>query len=610
LHLHAACAEGVATPQEALATLTRLDDKIFWLSGAQVEIMRLLTGRWPEFSDEERGALEQRIRRGVPRDLFAADAFEDEEEWTSIWDSEVMKRLTRIAVAGGSLSQESLSLLDEIRARHPKWVPSPGDRDDFKMWYENHSGPQGDLQLLANVADGALVAEAMRLQREEQFEQGDVWRMVCSADPQRALRGLEIEVQAGRWEAEAWRCLFWTAGEKSDFAFQLNLGTLLMTMPDAILRELLPSATSWFQRRRELLTSNPSGGGLFFQLWDKLADLVFITGDTDDSGRAGDLSTRALNEPGGILAWVLLEHIAAGNPKAGDCLGLEHSRRLSRAVGASGQPGLLARVLLARSLAYLDAVDPEWTSANMLPHLSVDDPDGVALWHARSADNIGSARLFNRLKPAMLVAFEGEMLSDHDLEGLMAQLLTVAIGRRRQEAHEYELASAEVKRALSASSPSVRRNASWQFWRLMGEQDGDPLDKVVRWREVIGPLFREVWPLDARFRDDGTSHNLILMALECNDAFDDAVDVIIDFVVPHQQYQLSHLLRLEREHDELLRRYPKSFLRLANALIDPVVHPVPSDLSEFLQACVEADGSVVNESSYIRLYGLRRQYAA
>jgi hypothetical protein len=582
---------------------------MFWLTGAQVEIMRLLTGRWQEFNSDERGVLELRIRQGVPRDLFPVDAFENEEEWTSLCDSDVMRRLTRIASAGGNLSADSLTLLGEIRARHPKWTPNPGDRDDFKAWQESHSGAQGDPTLLANVTESALVAEAMRLQREERFEQADVWRLVCSADPERALRALGLEVQAGRWEAEAWRCLLWTACEKGDPEFQLNLGRHLITMPDSTLTELLPSATAWLQRRHKLLASALPESNFFLELWDRFAGLVFVP-RTGQERCAGDVSTRALNEPPGILTLALLERIAAEQPKRGDKFRPEYSSRLTRAVGVEGEPGLFARVLLCRSLAYLDAIDAEWTSIHMLPHFEMDDPDSPALWHARSHDSVGSAGLFNRLKPAMLHAFGREALSEHDLEGLMAQLLTVAIGRRRQEARDYNLEPSDVKRALSEGSSGVRRNATWQFWRLMGEEDGDPQDRGTRWRELVGPLFREVWPLDAKFRDEGVSHNLVLMALECDSAFEGAVDAIIDFVVPEKQFQLSHALRLEKHHDDLLRRYPKSFLRVANALVDPAVHPVPSDLSEFLDACVEADGSAVNEPAYSRLNGLRRLSAA
>jgi SIR2-like domain len=605
-YLHSLCNEKATAPREAFAGLVRLDDRVFWLTGAQVEIMRLLTQRWQDFTPDEKELIELRVRRGVPRKLFAADAFEDEDEWTSLWDSDVMKRLTRIASVSGSLSPQSQTLLQEIQARHPKWTPNPGDRDDFKVWHESHSGPRGDPALLANVKESALVAEAFSLQREARFEQGDVWRLVCSSDPERALRALALEADAGRWEPAAWQSVIWTACDKGDRPFQLDLGGHLIAMPDATLIALLPSATAWLQRRRETLATIVPEGAFLWELWDRFAGVSFVSTGDKQRRTSGDLSTRALNEPPGSLTLVLLEALAAERPKRGQRFGLEYSSRLTRAITSPGEPGLLARVLLSRSLAYLDFVDPEWTAVHMLPHFEIDGPDAVALWHARSGDAVGSAALFNRLKPMMFEMLGRETLSDHDAEGLMVQLLNVAIGRRRREADDYQLDPGEVKRALSESSASVRRNAAWQFWRLMGEKDGDPPGRGSRWRSLIGPLFREVWPLDAKFRDEGVSHNLVLMALECEDAFEDAVEAIIDFVVPEQRFQLSHALRLEEHHDHLLHRYPKSFLRLANALIDPVVHPVPSDLSEFLNACVVADASVVHQPAYIRLYGLRR----
>jgi hypothetical protein len=45
-------------------------------------------------------------------------------------------------------------------------------------------------------------------------------------------------------------------------------------------------------------------------------------------------------------------------------------------------------------------------------------------------------------------------------------------------------------------------------------------------------------------------------------------------------------------------------------MINPVVYPVPNDLSDFLKRCVEVDPNVVREPSYRRLYGLRRQLGA
>jgi hypothetical protein len=211
----------------------------------------------------------------------------------------------------------------------------------------------------------------------------------------------------------------------------------------------------------------------------------------------------------------------------------------------------------------------------------------------------------------VLAAFERRQLSEHEFEGLLGQLLNVAVSKIRGEAQNYDLATAEIKRALTVGSAATRRNVAWQLWRLMGEEeDGIPPDRAERWRTLVGPLFKSIWPLDAHLRDEETSRNLVLMALEASDAFPEAVESVLDFLVPYQLYLLAHSLRLEPYHEELVRSHPRALLRLANALIDPSAYPPPSDLTHLLQECVAVDPRIVSEPAYIRLFGLRREIGA
>jgi hypothetical protein len=85
------------------------------------------------------------------------------------------------------------------------------------------------------------------------------------------------------------------------------------------------------------------------------------------------------------------------------------------------------------------------------------------------------------------------------------------------------------------------------------------------------------------------------------------VEAILDVIVPYELYQLSHSLRLEDKHSEMVLQYPLAFLRLVNALIDPGAFHVPGDLAAFLQECAAADPTIVSGPAYTRLYGLRRQ---
>ena len=130
----------------------------------------------------------------------------------------------------------------------------------FMTWLgEVRVGPAGHPALLANVADDALITEAMRLQREMPLEERDVWRAFCSADPDRGLRALRIEADVGNWNVEAWLSLVWEASEKEEVEFQFELADLLIEMPDAALGELLSTATSWLRRRRETYRTRSAG---------------------------------------------------------------------------------------------------------------------------------------------------------------------------------------------------------------------------------------------------------------------------------------------------------------------------------------------------------------
>jgi hypothetical protein len=88
------------------------------------------------------------------------------------------------------------------------------------------------------------------------------------------------------------------------------------------------------------------------------------------------------------------------------------------------------------------------------------------------------------------------------------------------------------------------------------------------------------------------------MALKRDAAFPEALAAILDFVVPYPLYQLSHSLRLEPRHDQLVHEYPVAFVCLANALIDPAIYPVPGDLATLLQECRNANPTVGHLEKY------------
>jgi hypothetical protein len=200
--------------------------------------------------------------------------------------------------------------------------------------------------------------------------------------------------------------------------------------------------------------------------------------------------------------------------------------------------------------------------------------------------------------------------SRREAQGLAANLLHPAIWRRLPEASAFEIESWEVRQAIAASGAEVRHQASWMLWQWMADESSKPQDRAERWRTLIGPFFRDIWPPDAACRDGQTSHNLVLVVLECDAAFPEAVDAVADVLVPHEIMSIGISMYVENRHEDLPKRFPKAFLKLLNAIIDPDHVRPPRDLAGALAACLSAEQSLEDSTPFRRLHAIARRFAA
>jgi hypothetical protein len=325
----------------------------------------------------------------------------------------------------------------------------------FRVAWGSQLGPRAQPQLLVQATDDVLISEAMRLQQERPLDQGGLWSALCSADPERAYRGLQSEARKGRWEAIPWRELLCAAADHSDPALQSELAESLLSMPETTLRELLQPAASWLQKRRETLTREPADDSRFLRLWDRFAALTYSEQEDIQTDEDSELLTNALNDPAGSLAWTFLDQVGDAQLKPNSEFRQKYSERLALAAAASGRPGLFARVMLMRSLAYLQHIDPKWTETYLMPALTWNQPGAGAMWRSYAlGGHTGTARLFNAIKDSLLMAFAQPTMSGDDLEGLVMHLLRIAVWHQRGEATDYLITSGEIKRALSVALSS------------------------------------------------------------------------------------------------------------------------------------------------------------
>jgi hypothetical protein len=99
------------------------------------------------------------------------------------------------------------------------------------------------------------------------------------------------------------------------------------------------------------------------------------------------------------------------------------------------------------------------------------------------------------------------------------------------------------------------------------------------------------------------------MALECGDAFPDAVEAIRDVVVPYEVVTIAGWLQGQATHQEATTGHPRAFVRLLNAVLSADTAALPSDLGAVLDECLAADRNVRSDPAFARLEALRRRSA-
>jgi hypothetical protein len=463
--------------------------------------------------------------------------------------------------------------------------------------------------MLAQVPNENLVKEAMRLQKERWFDQGAIWRVFCVADPDRALLGLLRDADAEIWDPSAWRDMISAAAEKDDALLAAGIATSLVKMPNGPALELLPYSTTWLQRRRrETLDSAFAGPGLYI-IWDRFADLVFGSEAPPDDNSERDPLKQFLGSLGGTLTSILIDELSALKPAQNSLLNFEFTKRFARIVACETASGLMGRLWLAREMAFLDWVDEGWVKEHLAPRFSWEHPEAALMWRSYSQGRLCLAPLFNALKPAMITALQSAEFQEHEVVGLTSNLLEIVLAHQSGTYKEYSLTTAELRRVLTIGPSEARRNVSWNLWHIMMAKNELPADKPSRWRDLIAPVFKQIWPLDANLRTEQASKNLAKMVLECETALPEAVDAVLDYLVPYQIYELSHSFSLDRLGENAPPQNIIAIVRLVGALVDPA-HPLPSDFTQFLDMCSKFYPPISEHPAYVRLYGLRRRLNA
>jgi hypothetical protein len=593
--LHALSTPGFDEASVA-AGLAAVSNRDFWLSHARRESMRLIAERWAELDTNTRTRIERRIIDGIRDDLLAmADAGQAQ----AFIDHEIFMRLRRILGAGHQLGEDATRKLQDIEAQHPNWVAGEGDRDDFGVWSTGVTtyGPQGNVELLEGVSPDRLVRRAFEISSEDPMGQGEVWRLLCAADPQRALVGLLAALDAGEAEVTAWRSYLWAVAESEDEEVHAT-ALAAVERPDFPCGLVHPEL-DWLLRRRSLVPLQTEG---LLSLWDRMfLELTNLASPVSEDMRE-DPVFRMLNEAEGKIGTVLLNEIERRRTADERPLNAGLRQKIERLVASEGALGLLGRAAMMDGLRGLFRLDAPWTTRTLVPLLRWDDAtSAAACWAVLLSSGPPEAQLFALLKTDMLSAARRPSIgrsSQHLASWLMLPLLWA----QRPVGKVYDLAPIETRRALADGGEDLRRSAAFL---LVGAMEQLGQDKAAIWRDRVQPLVSAAWPHEPELREQESSHHLVRAALLAGDAFPEAVEAITPLLAPFSSWDVAMWLEFDDEGMHRFDQHPRAMLKLLDAVIDETAPP--TELEPMLRRTAAASAGIEADPVFRKLLSWARR---
>jgi hypothetical protein len=330
-----------------------------------------------------------------------------------------------------------------------------------------------------------------------------------------------LEVLAGREGTPASFVdgLFWALRDvttQPEVLAQIDRISAVLTVCPSIVDASLDECTAWIKALAASELSNEA----FWPIWEMVRARAPAENATPDAEIS---QTAAINSPGGHLTEAILDRFWRTEPKAAQGLPADVRKRLTQSVSGASLLAVHARLVCMPPLHALDAVDPQWTRQNLLPHLSwvnrETDPEVAALWSTHLQYGRWSLDLMAAFKADFLTTLDkGDSLDEGAFRSACWRFAALGIDRtglvdEADTRDGFQKIKAKGARfILDLLETRLRRS----------EQPGN------QWREMFAPWLAAHWPRQKAFRNTEIFSAAADMLLETADAFVEALQVLED----------------------------------------------------------------------------------
>ena len=158
-------------------------------------------------------------------------------------------------------------------------------------------------------------------------------------------------------------------------------------------------------------------------------------------------------------------------------------------------------------------------------------------------------KLFHLTKRSFLALFDRPEIAEEDLSVFGEWLAVIMLANQAREAG-YPITKTEARSALRSAGVRALPGVSH---RLAIEMESTkPDEKIAHWHNVVGPVFKSIWPLDAELQSPSSTFKLRLQILRATgDAFQKAADAIIPFIRSEDPRRHTSVHSISRADDAI-----------------------------------------------------------
>ncbi|MEH6443797.1 MAG: hypothetical protein V7784_07865, partial [Oceanospirillaceae bacterium] len=548
------------------------------------EKFRLLNKIWSSLSEETSALLTNAILKGPKKREYEKQL--SESEWQGISERKIWLNLSKLNAFGRNVPHKAQIVLDEISNRHPEWKLETGERDEFSTWSETTVGSNSDLSAeeLFNLNIPDLLIKLKNNDGRLKSDYMEVFGKGAKEHVDKVLKILKHMNDEKINNSKIWHEAIYSLSEIERDISEEFIALIINNKSDLLQDEKEHWVIAWWLKKNCLKVSSSKKSEAIF--W-KLSSLLLKNIKTTETTYNNIISS-AINSPEGILADALILRLGEFKLKIGQKIpNNEDLSFLNELINPENNNLLLSRVVLFSRLQYFYAIDPDWTTENMVPQLQ-SDVNSSYLWQGYLRNPRIDADLAFCLKNVLLNKIKERAPLGKSDKHLM-QIFTI-ICLEYPSLYSKE----EIESVFSILDISRLEYISSFLQNIFKDSD----EKEQYWLNRIKPYIESYWPQSYKLKSQNISTSFSLIVIGLKESFEEAVEFISSYL---SEINLIHRVAYNIARSNLCTEKPKCILKLLSYIfIDEIKHQA-SELRSILDIIESVDALLKKDPTYIKI---------